>query len=101
MRSFAVATCSLSELSSEEEAESDEDEEETFLLFRFLLRFRAGFVAGVGAMVKTKYGKRVKKWMSDAGGEYISAAFKTMLKDEGIEILQSSPHTPQENGRAE
>ena len=53
------------------------------------------------AMVKTKYGKRVKKWMSDAGGEYVSDAFKTMLKDDGIEILQSSPHTPQENGRAE
>ena len=37
------------------------------------------------AMVKTKYGKQVKRWMSDAGGEYVSDAFTKMLKDEGIE----------------
>ncbi|TFY60406.1 hypothetical protein EVJ58_g5173 [Rhodofomes roseus] len=53
------------------------------------------------AMAKNQYGKKVKKWMSDAGGEYKSEVFDKMLKDEGIQILQSLPHTPQENGRVE
>jgi len=39
--------------------------------------------------------------MSDAGGEYKSKAFETMLKDRGIEILQSIPYAHQQNGRAE
>ena len=39
--------------------------------------------------------------MSDAGGEYKSEAFDNMLKDKGIKILQSVPHTAQQNGRAE
>ena len=37
--------------------------------------------------------------MSDAGGEY--KAFDLMLKEQGIHILQSAPHTPQQNGHAE
>ena len=39
--------------------------------------------------------------MSDAGGEYKSDAFLKILKDEGITVRQSAPHTPQQNGRAE
>ncbi|KAL7280536.1 hypothetical protein ACG7TL_005473 [Trametes sanguinea] len=39
--------------------------------------------------------------MSDGGGEYKSKAFDNLLKDKGIEILQSVPHQPQQNGRAE
>jgi hypothetical protein len=50
------------------------------------------------AMVKNKYKTTVGKWMSDAGGEYKSNLFIKMLKDEGIEILQSIPHTHQQNG---
>ena len=53
------------------------------------------------AMVENKYRKTFRKWMSDAGGEYKSTAFNNMLKDKGIEILQSIPHTHQQNGRAE
>ena len=53
------------------------------------------------AMVENKYKRTVRKWMSDAGGEYKSKAFNDMLKDKGIEILQSIPHTHQQNGRAE
>jgi transposase InsO family protein len=53
------------------------------------------------AMVKNQYGTSIKEWMSDAGGEYKSNAFLTLLKDQGIKILQSAPHTPQQNGRAE
>ena len=39
--------------------------------------------------------------MSDTGGEYKSDKFLTMLKDNGINVLQSVPHTLQQNGRAE
>ena len=39
--------------------------------------------------------------MSDAGGEYKSEAFLNVLKDVGITVRQSAPHTPQQNGRAE
>jgi len=52
-------------------------------------------------MVKTQPGVQLKKWMSDAGGEYKSADFDTMLKGQGIEILQSVPYQLQQNGHAE
>jgi transposase InsO family protein len=53
------------------------------------------------AMVKNQYSTDIKEWMSDAGGEYKSDAFLKTLKDAGIKILQSAPHTPQQNGRTE
>ena len=52
-------------------------------------------------MVSTQFKTQVEQWMSDAGGEYKSKAFDSMLKKQGIRILQSAPHTPQQNGRAE
>jgi hypothetical protein len=52
-------------------------------------------------MVKVCFETNVQKWMSDAGGEYTSKAFIKYLKENGIEILQSAPHTPQQNGCAE
>jgi transposase InsO family protein len=39
--------------------------------------------------------------MSNAGGEYKSNTFLKTLKDAEIKILQSAPHTPQQNGCAE
>jgi transposase InsO family protein len=53
------------------------------------------------AMVQTQYGCTIKEWMSDAGGEYKSDAFLSVLKAKGIKILQSVPFVPQQNGRAE
>jgi hypothetical protein len=53
------------------------------------------------AMIENKYRTNVRRWMSDAGGEYKSKAFDTMLKDKGIEILQSMPYTHQQNRQAE
>lgn len=53
------------------------------------------------ALVKTQYNSKVIQWMSDAGGEYKSDAFDALLRERGIQILQSAPHTPQQNGRAE
>jgi hypothetical protein len=49
-------------------------------------------------MVRNKYKTMVGKWMSDARVEYKSNVFIKMLKDEGIEILQSIPHAHQQNG---
>ena len=53
------------------------------------------------AYVELQYGSKVQQWMSNAGGEYKSAAFTKMLKDRGIEILQSIPYVHQQNGGAE
>ena len=39
--------------------------------------------------------------MSDAGGEYKSTEFLKLLQGEGIKVLQSISHTPQQNGHAE
>jgi transposase InsO family protein len=52
-------------------------------------------------MVQVQFWTNVTKWMSDAGGEYTSKAFIKFLKDNGIGILQSMLHTPQQNGHAE
>ena len=52
-------------------------------------------------MVETQYKMSVRAWMSDAGGEYTSTAFTTMMKEKGITVLQSVPHAHQQNGRAE
>jgi transposase InsO family protein len=53
------------------------------------------------AMVNTYYESAVQSWMSDAGGEYKSDVFNNMLRDQRINILTSTPHIPQQNGRAE
>ena len=52
-------------------------------------------------MISTQFKTQVEQWMSDAGGEYKSKAFDSMLKEQGIHILQSAPHTPQQNDHAE
>ncbi|EIN14568.1 rve-domain-containing protein, partial [Punctularia strigosozonata HHB-11173 SS5] len=53
------------------------------------------------AMVKNQFSSTIEKWMSDAGGEYKSKALDDYFKSNGIKVLQSAPHTPQQNGRAE
>jgi transposase InsO family protein len=53
------------------------------------------------AIVRNQYNTTIKEWMSDAGREYKSEAFLKTLKDMGISIKQSAPHTPQQNGCAE
>ena len=52
-------------------------------------------------MMSTQFKTQVEQWMSNAGGEYKSKAFNSMLKEQGICILQSAPHTPQQNSCAE
>jgi Integrase core domain len=51
--------------------------------------------------IETQFNVTVKEWMSDTGGEYKSEAFDVVLHNKGIRILQSIPHTPQQNGCAE
>src|ERR1700733_8776843 len=52
-------------------------------------------------LIENRFKSTIIQWMSDAGGEYKSRAFDKMLKDRGIEILQSIPYAHQQNGRAE
>ena len=52
-------------------------------------------------MVETQYQTKVRGWMTDGGGEYTSTAYTNMLKERGIQILQSVPRAHQQNGRAE
>ena len=76
----------------------------TFYTWIVLLRDKASAIIALKqfmAMAKTQYNADIKEWMSDAGGEYKSDTFLKTLKDAGIKILQSVPHTPQQNGRAE
>jgi transposase InsO family protein len=69
-----------------------------------LLRDKASAILALKqflAMVRNQYNMTIKEWMLDAGGEYKSEAFLKTLKDAGISIKQSAPHTPQQNGHAE
>ena len=52
------------------------------------------------AEVEMQHQSKIQNWMSDAGGEYKSDTYIDLLKDHGINILTSVPHTPQQNGRA-
>ena len=53
------------------------------------------------ALVRNKFGYGIKILHTDGGGEYRSNQFKSFLASMGIEHEVSSPHTPQQNGRAE
>jgi hypothetical protein len=53
------------------------------------------------AHIKTQHNVSVKRWRSDAGGEFKSKEFLAVLRARGIDVEQSVPHTPQQNGRAE
>ena len=51
--------------------------------------------------IKTQAGKRMKKLVSDGGGEYIGAEVKKYLEKKGIEQQLTPPDTPQLNGKSE
>ena len=52
-------------------------------------------------LIENQFDQTIKEWMSDASSEYKSDTFMKSLKDAGITVLQSAPHMPQQNGRAE
>ena len=53
------------------------------------------------ALVSMQHNSKVVNWMSNARGEYKSDTFDALLKQHRIKILQSTPHTPQQNGHTE
>jgi transposase InsO family protein len=53
------------------------------------------------AKIKTQYGKTIREFQIDAGGEFKSVESTEFLKELGVNILTSVPHMHQQNGRAE
>ena len=53
------------------------------------------------AMVRTQYGKIIREFQIDAGGEFKSKELTEFFKELGVNILTSVPHMHQQNGRAE
>jgi transposase InsO family protein len=52
-------------------------------------------------MVETQFGKVMKEWQIDGGGEFASDELLEFLKQKGILIRKSLPYMHQQNGRAE
>ncbi|MFS7957032.1 putative RNA-directed DNA polymerase [Helianthus anomalus] len=52
-------------------------------------------------MVKTQFGKDIKKIRCDNGGEFISNDMLQFYKENGILLETTCPHTPQQNGVVE
>ena len=53
------------------------------------------------ALVENQYGRNIKVFRTDNGGEYTSNEFETYLKKEGIVHQKTIPKTPEQNGVAE
>ncbi|KAF5776249.1 putative RNA-directed DNA polymerase [Helianthus annuus] len=52
-------------------------------------------------MVKTQFGKDIKRIRSDNGGEFVSNRMTNFYTEEGILLETTCPHTPQQNGVVE
>ena len=52
-------------------------------------------------MVENSFSKKIKSIRYDKGGEYIKGYFHIFCESKGIQMEQSVPHTPQQNGVAE
>jgi hypothetical protein len=52
------------------------------------------------AKIKTHYGKTIREFQIDAGGEFKSMELTEFLKELGVNILTRVPHMHQQNGRA-
>lgn len=53
------------------------------------------------AYVKTQRGNELKCLRIDNGREYLNQAFKKFLKDNGIRLELTAPHSPAQNGISE
>ena len=53
------------------------------------------------AMAETKFGHKVVTCRNDNGGEYVSNAFDTYLRERGTQQERTIPYTPEQNGVAE
>jgi transposase InsO family protein len=52
-------------------------------------------------MVETQFGKIIKEWQIDGGGEFTSDELLEFLKEKGILIRNPLPYMHQQNGCAE
>lgn len=52
-------------------------------------------------LTKNQFGKDIKILRADNGTEFVNSDVRDLLKQRGIKLLTSSPHTPEQNGRAE
>ncbi|MBW0523147.1 hypothetical protein O181_062862 [Austropuccinia psidii MF-1] len=52
-------------------------------------------------MIETAQSRRIKKIVSDRGGEFINSEFKQLANESGFIHVMSPPYTPQLNGFAE
>ena len=53
------------------------------------------------AMVENNFNNKIKSIRSDGGGEYVKRDFQNFYESEGIQMENSVPYTPQQNGVAE
>ena len=51
--------------------------------------------------VETETGKKVKKFCTDRGGEFLSTEFNDYCNEHGIKRQLTTAHTPQQNGVVE
>ena len=49
-------------------------------------------------LMKNQFGRGVKAFRSDRGGEYVSGEFMDFLNSEGIKVRRTAPYSPQQNG---
>jgi transposase InsO family protein len=52
-------------------------------------------------MIRTQYGKVIREFQIDAGGEFKSKELTEFLKELSVNILTSIPHMHQQNGHVE
>ena len=73
------------------------DEKSDYIFIRFIKNKSDNFevLKSVREMIKTQTGKRMKKLVSDGGGEYIGNEVKEYLEKKGIIQQLTPPDTPQ------
>jgi transposase InsO family protein len=52
-------------------------------------------------LVETQSGKKIKVLQTDNGGEYVNHEIHNVSHEEGIQLQNTVPYTPQQNGVAE
>ncbi|CAA7049703.1 unnamed protein product [Microthlaspi erraticum] len=70
----------------------------------FPLKMKSDFVdvfIAFQKQVENQFGKKIKTFQSDGGGEFVNTRFRNHLQQHGITHLLSCPATPQQNGISE
>ena len=79
------------------------DEKSDYIFIKCIEKKSDNFevLKSVREKIKTQTGKRMKKLVSDGGGEYIGNEVKSYLEKKGIIQQLTPPDTPQLNGKSE